>query len=118
MDSPLAVSLSEGCGNQGKGGMKITWDMNPPVMAVRLWHPSTQDYPFQQKREASQLLFLCHVYYFTTILTILFGTTMTFTMVLPSVNFWISGRAWAFSPISSRAIATGTEIVARTLPLT
>ena len=84
---------------------------------MRLWRPSTQDYVFQQKREASRLLFSL-AYYLTTILTILFGTTMTFTMVLPSVNFWISGRAWAFSPISSRAIATGTEIVARTLPLT
>ena len=56
-------------GRQSERRVRESWERwyenhlghDPPVMTVRLWHPSTQDYPFQQKRGCEEM----RIHFFT-----------------------------------------------------
>ena len=57
-------------------------------------------------------------YYFTTMLTSLFGTTITFTGVLPSMNFFAPSVARAAFSISALSVFGSTSSLSRILPFT
>src|SRR5439155_15399422 len=61
---------------------------------------------------------IVHVYPFTTILTSLSGTTITFTTCLPLMNGCTLGSASARSRRTSFGVPNGTDRCARSLPFT
>ena len=56
--------------------------------------------------------------YFTTMLTSLFGTTITLTGALPSMNFFAPSVARAAFSISALSVFGSTSSLSRILPLT